>query len=283
MDYSFRPLQIASSSGMVDVLRIFLPKVTEIDDPDHVGDTALHQAAVGGYKESIQLLAGNGAEINRNNCRNRTPLHHAAAGCFLECVELMLDWPGIYINTCDKNKRTPLFLACSGHSPETACLILNRLIESHFSVAEINQPTRRGRTLLGQSYARGFDKIVTKLVQYAKEHDEVDSLRVNETDIKNGLTSLHHAASPGSVACVNELLAVNADIVTKDKKGRTPLRIACAVLDNDLVAMCAAHGSIRLLQQLHSLNSDLNRTDRYGWTPLDLARKSGHFDAERLS
>ncbi|KAI0439744.1 ankyrin repeat-containing domain protein [Xylaria telfairii] len=308
MDHSFRPLQFASSYGMVDTLRILLPKVTEIDDPDYAGDTALHEAAVGGHKESIRFLLENNAKINGKNHRDWTPLHHAAAGSFPECVELLLDWPGIDANTCDKNKRTPLFLACSSNSPETACLILDRLISSHLSVAEINQPSSRGRTPLSQSCASGLDMIVTKLVQYAKDHDEVNSLQVNGIDAKRGLTPLHHAASQGSVACMSELLAINANVAIKDKKGRTPLRVAYeywtrrntdsgyedtisilidkdregAVSDNDLVAICAAHGSVRLLQQLHGLNANLSRTDRYGWTPLDLARKTGHSNAERF-
>ncbi|KAI3333131.1 ankyrin repeat-containing domain protein [Ustulina deusta] len=305
--YSVRPLQCASLWGMVDSLRILEPKVVDINDPDDEGETALHQAARGGYRESIRFLAEKHADINRKNHHDRTPLHYAAAGCFLDSVKLLLDWPGIYVNPYDKTKRTPLFLACSGNSPETACLILDRLIESRLPVAEINQPSSRSRTPLGQSCASGFVEFVTRLVQYAKERDEVNSLLVNQADAKSGLTPLHHAASRGSVDCVNELLALNADVSTKDKKGRTPLRIAYeywkrrskdsgyeetisilinkdkegAVSDEDLVAVCAAHGSIRLLQQLHGLNADLSKADRYGWSPLDLARKYEHSAVER--
>ncbi|KAI0554741.1 ankyrin repeat-containing domain protein [Xylaria curta] len=265
-------------------------------------------AAIGGYAECIRFLAKCHADVNRKNNRERTALHHAAAGCFLDCVKFLLDWPGIRINSCDKNKRTPLFLACSGFSPETACLILDRLVELNIPVAEINQPSSRNRTPLGQSCARAFDKIVVKLVQYAKTRDEMNSLLVNEVDAKTGLTPLHNAASRGAVVCVRELLAINADVVIRDKKGRTPLGIAYrywtrrsedseyeetisllinkdpegAISDDGLVAMCAAHGSIRLLQQLHSLNADLSKPDRYGWTPLDLARKNRHSSVEKF-
>ncbi|KAJ2980175.1 hypothetical protein NUW58_g7020 [Xylaria curta] len=306
--HSGRPLQCASLWGMVECLKILLPKVKEIDDPDDDGDTALHQAALGGHTESIKFLAENRAGVNLTNHRDRTALHHAAAGCFFESVKFLLNWPGTNINTCDKSKRTPLFLACSGYSPETACLILDKLVECHLPLAEINQLSTRGRTPLSQSCARAFEEVVMKLVQYAKERDEVSGLFVNQVDAKSGLTPLHHAASRGSVACVQELLAINADVATKDKKGRTPLRIACeywtrhnkvpgyeevisilinkdregAVSDNDLVAICAAHGSIQLLQQLQSLNVDLSKADRYGWTPLNLARKYRHIAVERL-
>ncbi|KAI0809881.1 ankyrin repeat-containing domain protein [Xylaria sp. FL0064] len=306
--WSGRPLQMASLWGMVESLKILQPQVEDIDDPDDDGDTALHQAALGGYAECIRFLAESGADINSKNKRDRTALHHAAAGCYLDCVNLLLEWPGVHINSCDKSKRTPLFLACSGYSPETACLILDKLMKLDLPVAEINQPSRRNRTPLSQSCAGAFDKVVVRLVQYAKERGEVKSLLVNEVDTKHGLTSLHHAASRGSVACVRELLAINADVAVSDKKGRTPLKIAYeywtrhredleyeetismlinkdssgAVADEGLVAMCAAHGSIRLLKQLQGLNADLSKADRYGWTPLDLARKNGHHAVEKF-
>ncbi|GAW10788.1 hypothetical protein ANO14919_001230 [Xylariales sp. No.14919] len=306
-NWSERPLQLASSWGMVKALEILQPKVKEIDDPDDDGITALHQAALGGYKECVQFLVENGAEVNRTSNRGRTALHLAAAGCFLNCAKFLLDCPGVFINNGDKSKRTPLFLACSGYSPETACLILDKLIELQLPVAEINQPSSRNRTPLGQSCARAFDEVVVRLVQYAKERDEVDSLSVNQLDTKSGLTPLHNAASRGSVACVKELLALNADAGSKDRKGRTPLRIAYeywtrrsedsgyeetismlidkdhegAVSDEDLAATCAAHGSIRLLQQLHGLNADLSKADRYGWTPLNLAVTNKHSAVER--
>ncbi|KAI0431062.1 ankyrin repeat-containing domain protein [Xylaria sp. FL1042] len=307
-NWSERPLQLASLWGMVESLRIIQPQVQNIDDPDKDGDTALHQAAIRGFTECIQFLAENGADVNLKNNNDRTALHHAAGGGFLDSVTFLLEWPGSLINSCDKHKRTPLFLACSGYSPEAACLILDKLTKLHLPVAEINQPSSRNRTPLSQSCARALDEVVAKLAQYAKERDEVKCLLVNEADTKHGLTPLHHAASRGSVACVRELLAIDANVAASDKKGRTPLKIAyeywtryredskyeetismlinkdpsSAVSDDGLVAMCAAHGSIRLLKQLQGLNADLSKADRYGWTPLDLARKNRHSAVEKF-
>ncbi|KAI0195215.1 hypothetical protein EV127DRAFT_404755 [Xylaria flabelliformis] len=297
--WSARPLHWASLWGMVESLRILQPKVEDIDDPDNDGDTALHEAALGGHAECIQFLAECHADVNRKNNRERTALHYAAAGCFLDCVKFLLDWPGVCINSCDENKRTPLFLACSGFSSETACLILDRLVELSSQWPKSTSP---------QSCTRAFGEVVVKLVQYAKDRHEMNSLLVNEVDSKTGLTPLHSAASRGSVVCVRELLAINANVVIRDKKGRTPLGIAYeywrrhsedseyeetisllidkdpkgAASDEGLVAMCAAHGSIRLLQQLHSLNADLSKPDKYGWTPLDLARKNRHSAVEKF-
>ncbi|KAK3381218.1 ankyrin repeat-containing domain protein [Podospora didyma] len=311
-DESVRPLQMASVWGELENLKILLrPGVEEIDDTDNDGNTALHQATINKHAACVRLLAEAGADPNLSNKRGRAGIHHAAAGGARDCVEVLLEYDKSHnghlgINDPDKSGRTPFFFACDSQDEDTACLILDALLERNIPLAEINKPSATGRTPLGMAAARGFSRVLSKLKDTAMAHNNLEGLAINTQDSRKGMTPLHRAAIRGQVDCVRLLLAMKADATVAEKlQSRTALVLAYeqwavasertsyeetialliehdpsgAVHDAELAAICAANGSVRLLRQLWSLNADLNRRDRYGWTPLELARKSSQTSA----
>jgi ankyrin repeat protein len=307
---SARPLQMACIWGEYEALKLLCrdKQVLMMDDEDNWGDTALHQAAMGSHADCIEFLVENGASIDAQNKRGRTALHTCAWSGEKHCVEVLLGH-GADGNLADKHNRTPLFFACHGKSLETATLLLNTLVEKKLSIAEINQLTKRRRSVLRHAADRGFDQIVERIIKMAQEQDDLDSLAVNEADTKKGMTALHRAALSGHTRCVELLLADNlkVDVTARDRDGKTPLMRTYeqwalandqenfekiismliskapqdAIADAELVANCAANGSEHLLKQLGDLGADLNRQDRYGWTPLELARKFQQTAAEQ--
>ncbi|KAK0616888.1 ankyrin repeat-containing domain protein [Immersiella caudata] len=303
---SQRPLQVASEYGELGVLKIIVEAdVSEIDDPDNSGNTALHGAAFKGHTECVRFLLESGADATVANRYAQTALHFAALGGRCASVKILLDHntqsdKKLDVNAVDRHNRTPFFCACSGRDQATALLLLDALLEQNLSLSEINKKSTGGRTPLRQAAAHGFDAVVAKLTTLAAEQD---GLQIDAQDASKGHTALHRAAMGGYHFCVQRLLESGADFNLLDTKSRTPLAVAyeqwsissaasgssyedivslliatgpdAAREDSELVAVSAANGSVRVLKQLFNLNADLSRRDRFGWTPLQLARNAG--------
>ncbi|KAK4149122.1 ankyrin-3 [Chaetomidium leptoderma] len=303
---SARPLQMVCSNGQLENLKILLQsEVLEIDDTDLHGTTAVHEAAFYNYSKCVAAVLEHGADPDIADKLNRIALHTAGRKGLVDAVRVLLQYTK-QVNLLDTHGWSPLFCACLGKEEEAASLILDALIERDLPLAEINKPTRSGRTVLRQAADHGFDKVVSKLIQLAS--DDPASLALNAQDTKKGMTALHRAAMNGHAACVAALLAAGADVTLLDNQGSRPALAlaheqwsvatkktaayedilarliaadpARAVADADLVAVCAANGSVPLLAQLGGLSAPLNRPDRFGWTPLELARRFGRTEAQ---
>jgi len=297
---SARPLQMASVFGDLETLQILCAgqSVSEINDDDNDGDSALMQAAICNHPKCLKFLAELGADVNMQNNYGRAALHNSSWQGSKDCVEILLAH-GAQPNIVDKHNRTPLFFATLGESLDAVYLIFETLLKNNVPMAEINMRTKRNRTPLRQAAVRGFDDFIEKMIKAAQAENDMASLAINEADTRKGMTPLHRAAWFGKAHCVRLLLDAGADVACRDHNGKTALVLAYeqwtlashesafediislliagapedAIADAELVAICAINGSTRLLQQLCELGADLNRQDRYGWTPLDLARK----------
>lgn len=195
---SERPLQVACGWGDEAIIKAILPRVQatgDVDDPDKHGRTAIHQAAWSGYTEIVSLLIDHGANVN----------------------------------VLDKHDRTPLFFACLGERPQTAALILDNTLKRALPVNDINKITKRGRTPLRQAAAHGFTDVVSKLLNYIVEAEDVDKAAIiNQVDERKGRSALHCAAFEGQTEAVRLLLEHKADPSIRDKNEKTALDIACA-------------------------------------------------------
>ncbi|KAK4191017.1 hypothetical protein QBC35DRAFT_488009 [Podospora australis] len=300
---SSRALHIAAALGQGRNLEILLEStVEEIDDPDLHGTTALQDAIYQGSTECARILLENGADPEISDKLQRTSLHTAVRRGFIDIAKLLVAH-GCKLNPLDIHGWSPFFCALLGvrdSSAETAALLLDALLKSDVSLAEINKPSRSGRTALRQAATRGFDDVVLKLTRAAEERNDAAGLAIDAQDAKKGMTALHRAASGGHLESVRLLLQAKADTTIKDSRGRTALVLAydqwavaggkssyeetvsllieahppAAVNDAELIAVCATNGSTKLLKQLWLLGADLSRPDKFGWTPLELSRNS---------
>lgn len=302
---SSRPPQAACFWGDLESLKIVWSAkkvITDVDDDDEDGDTAVHTAAMLGYAECLEFLLLHGAEPNKLDKFGRTALQRSAWKGSKECTEILLQY-GAELKHCDKHGRTPLFYACRSNSDETAVMLLDVLLTQKIPMAKINAITKCKRSVLWRAANSGFDKVVDKMLKAAQAENDTDSLALNLQDTPKSMSPLQRAACLGHLECVRLLLDANADVTLLDKNGKTALVLAyeqwtlandhasfeeiisllikasansVVVQDPELVAICATNGSERLLQQLSALDADLTRADRYGWTPVELARKFGH-------
>jgi ankyrin repeat protein len=60
-----------------------------VNASDSHGDTPLHNAALRGYKEVVEVLVAHGADVNAKNSRGRTPLDEAARRGHKDIVRLL--------------------------------------------------------------------------------------------------------------------------------------------------------------------------------------------------
>ena len=273
---SKRPLFDAAENEEIEAVRLIIGKVTEVDDDDDYGSTALHAAAWCGQLDVVKVLLEHGADSTRRDSRNRTPFFFACA-CF------------------------------GGTIPEreaTANYLLEHLLKEGRTLAEINVPTKRGRTPLRETAAHGFEHITKTLINMMEPHDNETINRVNSF---NGRGPLYSAARHGKADMAELLLQYGADPKLRDGRkadGKTALEIyyeqwvahgsdeyqatLCqlipwspeeAIANRSLLATAIMEGSKPVLLKLLEVKAEFTQPDQYGWTPYLLARHYQQKDA----
>jgi ankyrin repeat protein len=97
---------------------------SDVNAQNESGTTPLGWAVYYGYKELIELLIAEGADVNANS-NGRTPLHCAVLTDRLEATELLIE-KGANVNAGSEAGVTPLYMtALYGHA-ESANLLRKR-------------------------------------------------------------------------------------------------------------------------------------------------------------
>ncbi|KAH9056407.1 ankyrin repeat-containing domain protein [Lactarius vividus] len=146
------PLHIASYNGKVEIVRLLLEQVANVDAVSDFGGTALHYVS-GGKHESeeagvgiAQLLLEYGGDVNGQSKQRWTPLHFASFNGKLEIARLLLD-RGAKVDAMDEFGETPLCYVPQGkYEFEEIGIDITRLLLEHG--ADVNPKTRSGKTPL---------------------------------------------------------------------------------------------------------------------------------------
>lgn len=119
-------LHDAALKGHVDILELLLKHGAQVDSVNAQGATALHDAALAGQNAAAAALIRHGANINaRDSEMGETPLHRAASWGRRSTVELLLaNHADAQIK--DKHGRTPLDLAIA-NSQNDVVAVLKRI------------------------------------------------------------------------------------------------------------------------------------------------------------
>jgi ankyrin repeat protein len=211
------PLHMAAFMGYREIVESLLADKADVNAKAVNGMTPLHYAVMKGYKDVVELLLANKADINAKNNNGGTPLHLAANK---DVAELLL------ANKADVNAKnnygeTPLHLAANKDVVEL--LLANK--------ADVNAKNNNGGTPL----------------HLAANKDVAELLLANKADVNarnnNGETPLHLAANKDVVEL---LLADKADVNAKDNNGETPLHLAVANENWDVAELLRQHGAANL-------------------------------------
>ncbi len=230
------PLHIIAKNGDLSAFEPLLSSwvengenvVDKLNAKNKKGETALHWAAMRGYKDLCALLLDLGAALDVFDEHQLSPMQGAIRENKEEIVELFLE-RGARVD--EKNEEWSIGIqsaAAEGHV---------RLVEK-FIQKKLDDPKRKtsfGRTALHLAAREGHSEVVSLLLEY--EHF------INDPCTQFGNAPLHYAAANGHVVIVNILLAMGASCSVENNARQTPQQLA-AVCDQAEVfeVFCGATG-----------------------------------------
>ncbi|CAG2212359.1 unnamed protein product [Mytilus edulis] len=174
---------------------------------------------------------------------NSTPLHVVSENGYEDLVFKLFQLRKEHINLQDKNKRTPLFMACLGCH--------NKVIQTLLALDNSSLHVANNEDLTPFDIASINDDVSTLTILHRY------GAKVNRKDEKINRTALQRACDNGSYNAVTFLLTKNANVKHKDSNGLKAIHIACS------------KGHLKIVELL--LNHDknmINECDTTGKTPL---------------
>ncbi|MCU0547580.1 MAG: ankyrin repeat domain-containing protein [Oscillatoriaceae cyanobacterium Prado104] len=209
------PLHMAQSKAIAQILLAAGAKINIKEDNAQYGKSTalLHNAAKIGFKELVQQLINNGANVVIRDSKQRTPLHYAATKEV--AALLMLD-----INARDEYGNTPLHRAVQDNRPEIVSFLIANGAELNVKNESENTPlhlSRSGNTPLHLAVQNNRPEIVSFLI--------TNGAKVNVKN-ESGNTPLHLAVQNNRPEIVSFLIANGAKVNVKNNEGWIPLDIA---------------------------------------------------------
>lgn len=245
-------LSLACSSGRLEAVQALLAKAANKEHRNVSDYTPLSLAASGGYVSIIKCLLSAGSEINSRTGSKLgiSPLMLAAMNGHTDAARLLLD-RGSDINAyIETNRNTALTLACFQGRTEVVKLLLERN-------ALIEHRAKTGLTPLMEAASGGFQDVGEVLIEKGAD--------VNAQPVPSSRdTALTIAAEKGHASFVELLLNHNACIDVKNKKGYSPMWLACN------------GGHFEVVQLLVNAKCDCDTQDNRKISCLMAAVKKGH-------
>ncbi|KAL8979378.1 MAG: hypothetical protein Q9205_005271 [Flavoplaca limonia] len=232
--------------------RHWLLPLYPIDEPTHMGTTALIKAASCGHQSLVSLFMDHEADPIKHNWYG-TALHAAAEADMVGSIHELLD-RGVDVDIEDKHGRSPLICAAQSRHTQAICALLERGADVNFF------NNHHGTPLFVLVQQRSSRKVIETLLQYSADPN---------IPSPHGSLPLHFAAEEydDDVEVARILLDYGSDVNAQDKNGQTPLQTAAAA--NNISHM-------RLFLHNHA-NIDAQSDD--GATALSTAVRYCNFDA----
>ncbi|MEG4021668.1 ankyrin repeat domain-containing protein [Microcoleus sp. S13C4] len=296
------PLHTARSKAIAQILLAAGAKINIKEDNarNGKGTTLLHNAAKIGFKELVQHLIKDGANVVIRDGRKRTPLHYAATKEV--AALLMLD-----INARDESGNTPLHQAvkydylhsdlprarleivsfliangakvnvkdCYGHTP-LHIAVFNRRVAMSNNMQNINMQNIE-RLLEHGAEINIQDNNKTTPLDIAVDSTDRDTVALMiskhpdvNSEYKYGRTLLHIAVDFKLKDAAKQLIAKGAFVNAKNNLLQTPLHLA------------TTRGSLDIAELLIAKGARVNARNVKGQTPLYRAIALGHNDIAAL-
>jgi ankyrin repeat protein len=277
LDPASLSLLIAVQNGDVEIVERLIADNVSLEIKDDYGRTPLHVAAEFGHKEIAENLIDGGADIEATTIKSIhvywfwTPLMSAANWGNVNIAEVLIS-AGAEVNAREKGSQDDapiLYIAADqGHTAVAELLITNG--------AEVDsKTTNRLITPLAHAARMGHSDMAKLLVRKGANVNSVDAqtntplhraatsgnveiaqlLLANGADANanttggsnSGQSPLHAAAYGGHIKIANLLLENDADINSANQFGYTPLRLAVAQGNVDMVKLLISGSSEKLV------------------------------------
>ncbi|TET37758.1 MAG: ankyrin repeat domain-containing protein [Planctomycetota bacterium] len=147
VDVERTPLHYAAMSGKCGIIKILIDRGVSLEEKDHLGYTALHQAIREDQEDAVRMLVKVGANIHARTVWLRTPICLASIGGRRSIAAFLIS-KGANVDDSDIHKRTALHLAAFNGEKETVRLLIEK-------GANINVQDFEGNTPLDSTYKKG--------------------------------------------------------------------------------------------------------------------------------
>lgn len=197
------------------ILQLYLSSKEEygnslpIDNQDALGWTALKLAACLNLEKCVEVLLQNGADAKLVDGKGYSPLHSAVG--YPSIVKMLLHADPGNVNQQNEEGDTPLSLALKRGDLESTLVLLEH-------GADTNIPNKEGITPLFLAAKMGRLELVKTLFKHGSS--------VNAEGGEQDITPLHWAAHMEVEEVALYLIENGADVMARDKEGRTPLSMA---------------------------------------------------------
>lgn len=214
-------LHAAVRAGNLEEVARLIAQGVAVDARDSLGSTPLIDAAWTGNAEICQFLIEHGADVNAQHREaGSTALEYAVLTGRVAVVKLLLA-ASARVDTPYRDQQTVLHLAAARGNLQIAELLL----AAHADVSSLDA---HDDTPLDDAILHGQVQIVTLLLAHG-----ADPKRVHAVDNRG---TLHEAAMKGFASMVQPLVDAGADPTARDRSGQTPLDLALAYKNGNVVA-----------------------------------------------
>ena len=236
------PLHLAAFNGHLNVVKSLIKANANLQLRDSNGCSALYKAVQRQQREIVVVLIENGADPSTGDRKQWTPLHEAASHCDVNTLNILSKSYQKTVDLQDKNKRTPLQIACMEGCEDIADILVQRNANplhqdtngmDALDLAADNHHESIVDSLLKQNKPMWGTGKVEKLYRRAAAQGKIRMVefwlsRIRDVDVRDddGRTALHFAAMNGRDEIVELLIARKADSNLQDRHGRTPLSTA---------------------------------------------------------
>jgi len=228
-------LQEAADTGNIKLVSFLLKNGVEVDArEDSFYKTALHRAAISGYKDIAELLLANGASPDARDSFVNSALHYAAEKGNKEIFELLVA-AGADVNAENTYGETPLRYAAYADNKDIVKLLL-----------------QKGATI-ANLYIASYMGDLEKAEGFINEGVDINALD------GHGYAPLYYAVQNNQKQSIELLLVNGADVSVKNWQGQTPLDIAVSRNRTDIAELLLNKGA------------NVNSADNRGYTPLHSA------------
>ena len=257
------PLTTACARGLFDIVSCLL-SYSHVDERDRSRRTPLNVASSWGRVEVVKLLLSHKAAVNIKDCSGRFPLISAAEGNQMEVMRLLLE-ANADVNLSDKNGKTILHESCDKedllmfntilqYQPNINCVtkegntafhIACKTARFHFlrpllkHKCDYKIQNNFGKTALHVLCEGNPSKETEECLEEMMSFSDFNDLINTEDD--RGSTPLSAACRSGSLKIIEMLTSVGANPNICDIDGRTPILYASAMGKKDIILHLLKH------------------------------------------
>jgi len=214
-------LHLAARTGDAAEVTRLLASGVDVNARDELGSTPLLDASWEGHEDVVQLLIAHGADVNAKHLEaGSTALQYAVLTGRAAIVRDLLH-AGAHTDGRDRSSATALHVAAArGNQP-----VVELLLAAHADVAATDQDDH---TPLEVAIFHNRLNLVPLFLAHG-----ANAARVRVSD---GRQPIHLACVRGFALAIPPLIAAGASPVAKDRFGQTPLDLALAYKNANVVA-----------------------------------------------